>query len=314
MDGGIAVWLCWSLRAGGYASARGRHGRHREARSFDGTGLILKTDAGKFERIPWGKVSQTSLKELIKNPSAKRFAQPFIRGNRRTRREAEAQGTGNRFETCAAVRKTARQTEPAGGVFLALGLTLMGVFYLANLFAAYQVAIFRHQPFSLVCGVAAAVPWVSPAVFLCFAARSPPSEEAALDATAEDGAPGQHADSSAPGQPRRGTEPAPACGCRHAHWADEGAIAETKVFTRGEYTFNRRFFETKAAGFFRVVPVKLKGGCAGNQGGRRRVRGAGISRNHPNECTFNFRKEMRRRKYDSLRGKQRSPDQDKDAK
>jgi hypothetical protein len=41
--------------------------------------------------------------------------------------------------------------------------------------------------------------------------------------------------------------------------ADQPATAastlpETVVFKRGEFSFNRRFFETKLAGFFRVVP------------------------------------------------------------
>jgi hypothetical protein len=40
----------------------------------------------------------------------------------------------------------------------------------------------------------------------------------------------------------------------------EGApgAPETHVYNRGEYTFNRRFFETKFPGFFRVVPSEAE--------------------------------------------------------
>jgi hypothetical protein len=35
-------------------------------------------------------------------------------------------------------------------------------------------------------------------------------------------------------------------------------LPEPVVFQRGEFSFNRRFFETKFAGFFRVVPSEAE--------------------------------------------------------
>ena len=38
----------------------------------------------------------------------------------------------------------------------------------------------------------------------------------------------------------------------------EGGGAPLQMYTRGEFTFNRRFFETKFPGFFRIVPSEAE--------------------------------------------------------
>lgn len=222
--------------------------------TFNGTGLVMKTTAGKFEPIPWGKVSQASLKELVKNPKARRFAEPFIEAI------IEIEEKDKPKPPEIVLKPVPRLQRPEGkpsllAVFASpLGLALVAVLYAANFFAAHEVASFRHQPVALVCGLAAVVPWVVPAVFLCLPTRTPPEEESA--APVEEGAPADQSAPPPPGLPPDGeTEAAAGRSLRlAAREMGEGAIAETKVFTRGEYTFNRRFFETKAAGFFRVVP------------------------------------------------------------
>jgi len=94
----------------------------------------------------------------------------------------------------------------------------MGVFIWRTLFAAYQVPSFAINPFRWFLWRARRGAWVSPAVFSVFAGRSPPSEEAALDATAETGHRDNTPDSSAPGQPpkrNRGRRRLAAVGTRH---------------------------------------------------------------------------------------------------
>ena len=139
------------------------------------------------------------------------------------------------------------------------------ILYGTNLFAAYEVAIFRHQPVPTVCGLAA-IPLLgvaSPIVFLALPAPLPartPNSPAARRFGAV----------HAPHAPlRRGRRPRHALASEgFASFAARGRLAGPSpsaaapaqadlpapvVFRRGDFSFNRRFFETKLAGFFRVV-------------------------------------------------------------
>jgi hypothetical protein len=101
-----------------------------------------------------------------------------------------------------------------------------------------------------VCGVAAAAPVIGPAVFLAMPTRRyaavqetapahPPEE--VLVAHEEDYAESD-AEAAAGAQEIKHAEPAPP------------KLPPAITFARGEFTFNRRFFETKMPGFLRLVP------------------------------------------------------------
>ena len=50
-----------------------------QAASFNDDGLIVRLDLGGFSpRVPWGKLSQETLKQLVEVPEAKEFAEPYI--------------------------------------------------------------------------------------------------------------------------------------------------------------------------------------------------------------------------------------------
>ena len=126
-----------------------------------------------------------------------------------------------------------------------LGWVILLILYGANLLAAYQVALYRNQPVPTVCGLAA-VPFLgvaSPIIFLALPSRPLPEEETGATGDRENPAaytpPSVAHDEPEPpdstGAPLQSDLPAPL------------------VFRRGDYSFNRRFFETKLAGFFRVV-------------------------------------------------------------
>jgi hypothetical protein len=130
-----------------------------------------------------------------------------------------------------------------------VGWVILLVLYGANLFAAYEVALYRFQRPATVCGLAA-IPLfgvLSPIIYLAMPPNLKAAEAAAAPTAPSDGeaAPLSAAPLAMPGA---SAESAPAA-------APQPALPEPIVFSRGEYLFNRRFFETRFAGFFRVIPT-----------------------------------------------------------
>jgi hypothetical protein len=142
-----------------------------------------------------------------------------------------------------------------------LGWVVLLVLYAANLYAAYEVALFRNQPAEKVCGLAA-IPLfgvASPVYFLAQPARFRPEEDGGvLRAPAAATAPIPVAAGTLRGIPAQ--EAAHAVAEKPASAAASAAseppappLPPPVVYQRGDFSFNRRFFETKLPGFFRVV-------------------------------------------------------------
>jgi hypothetical protein len=136
-----------------------------------------------------------------------------------------------------------------------LGLFMLFLVYAANIYAAYEVAIFRAQPPGLVCGLAA-VPglgFFATIIFLAMPTKLKPSEPA-VEVFPDEGVAGVPAADG-------GVNPMQAEGAAHPsglklHSEPEAAKPATPqviTYQRGQFTFNRRFFETKFVGFFGVV-------------------------------------------------------------
>jgi hypothetical protein len=270
--------------------------------SYDQNGVIIGSAVSA--RISWTKFSQESLKQLVaeaRRPEDAEFIKPHLE---ETRQEQKAQKE-------IVVKQPERVELPKGrkGLFAALGtplgFTIFLILYAANLYAAYEIAIYRKLPLAIPCGVSAGVPLIGPIIFLAIPPRllgMVPEEAAVVEmesaVPAEAPAQSQTADAppaSAPATaPAAGTAapvqrtPAPSPHApktfklRTQHLvaaappsaggpvsppvpqipAIEPIVAPAApvnlppvaAFKRGEFTFNRRFFETKAPGFFRVVP------------------------------------------------------------
>jgi hypothetical protein len=142
-----------------------------------------------------------------------------------------------------------------------LGLFMLLLIYAANIYAAYEISIFRAQSPALVCGVSAVLPFAGPIIFLSMPTKLQPTEATwetppapAAEAGAGAGAGTEAgADALNPMQAEGASHPA---GLKLAHFEsekDESGIPATTTFQRGQFTFNRRFFETKFPGFFGVV-------------------------------------------------------------
>ncbi len=215
--------------------------------AMDEKGIILKLADGQYaDQMPWGKLSQADLKLLQQNPKAAPFVEPFIE----VTQEDKLKRTEIDIKEVPRLARPARQSLPAALFSSGIGIFILFLLYAGNLYATYEVSVFRARPTALVCGLAALAPGVAPIVFLSLpthlkqkeAEWQPPPEtpletagEAVVAAEQSEGAEG--AGKSEPGSAR----PAAA------------VLPPTKTFLRGQFTFNRRFFETQLPMYFGVA-------------------------------------------------------------
>jgi len=270
--------------------------------SYNEEGVVLKTGPDTFlPRTPWSKFTQEALRQLhaeAKTAQDRAILDPMIEdlpSEKAKRKTIEVKP----IETPG---RPSRQEGTLG--FLAifsspLGWTIFAVLYAANLFAAYEVAVFRQQPLQTVVGLAA-LPFIgvaSPIIFLSLpnrvdadAEQAPAAGAPAEAAEASAGAPAEEASagpmSSAPSTSRMHsslrvggeTEAAPEA------LQAQSSLPAAVVFRRGDFSFNRRFFETKLAGFFRLVPSEAdKDMVLYIQSGRGEFVGKRITRVTPGE-------------------------------
>lgn len=221
--------------------------------SFNDDGITFHTTDDKYtDRIPWTKFSQDALKNLAKNPKIASYAEPFI--------ETPPPVPSQTHVTVHDV--TRLQLPPKGSVMgglltSSIGIILLLLVYAANLYAGFEVAVFRARPPAVVIGLAAVLPIIGPAIFLSMPTLMPPgaTEE---DMQTQTGAPPEAvAPANVPQEAPAGAahaegEAAPAAGLHVAAtgWQSATPIPETQTFQRGQFTFNRRFFETKFSNYF----------------------------------------------------------------
>jgi hypothetical protein len=219
-------------------------------------GIRLQLTDGTYmdNPIPWGTLSQDDLKMLQGNSKAARYVEPFIQIPQAEKLE----------RTAVDIKEPPRLDRPQAGSVLgalagsSVGVVMLLLAYLGNLYAAYEISIFRAQPAALVCGIAAVAPVLGPVIFLALPTRlrsedyesqaaHDPNLEAAI--AAEQAVPSQP--SSAAARKRATTQAVANAG--GAGTAVGAAVPAGKSFIRGQFTFNRRFFETQMPGFFGVM-------------------------------------------------------------
>ena len=220
-----------------------------EPSSFNDDGLVVRLDVGGFSpRVPWGRLTQETLKNLAEVPEAKEYVEPYIE----IPIEVKAKERAERRRIDVVEPPRVPLVETKGGLFASLanpiGLFILGALYLANLYAALEVARWKGRPVALVVGVSALVPFLGPLIF----AFLPPAAGGVSEAVEEAPAAEQ-----TPVNPLA-NQNAPQSGLGLAGGAAaKGAAnpAYSQVYSKSNTTFDRRFFETKFSGFFRVVPA-----------------------------------------------------------
>lgn len=213
-------------------------------------GVQVKVGEGDYRKVPWTSFSQDDLKKFAQNRRMQPFVEPFIEPSPEERIQ----------KTEVTIHQPPRlERPPAQGLLGAffgstLGVFVMLVLYAATIYAAYEIALFRAQPPLLVCGLAAIPGFglLSPIVFLSMPTKvksSAPAVETFTEepppvaVAADDDVNPMHADGAAhPGGLKL-----------HSEAESKPVLPETITYQRGQFTFNRRFFETKFPGFFGVV-------------------------------------------------------------
>ncbi len=222
--------------------------------SANDDGVIFHTPDDKYtDRLSWTKFSQEALKILDKNPKVAPYAEPFIE----TPPTAHAQ-------TDVHVHNVTRLELPPkgsviGGLFSSsLGIIVILLIYAANIYAGFEIAVFRARPPAVVMGTSAVLPIVGPIIFLSMPTLIPPgaTEE---DMQMQTGAPPEAvAPPGTPGAQPVTTEEVQMTAATTGWKTVATAPAATsypapEVFQRGQFTFNRRFIETKFSGFFGMM-------------------------------------------------------------
>lgn len=204
---------------------------------FDDNGILLRA-GDTYTNLAWGRFSQESLKQLSSNPKIAALVDVFILPDE-TQRPAKPEIKIN------PVKRLERPKNPSvfGGLFgSSIGWFLLLLVYAANLYAAYEVSIIRARPALQVVGLSAVLPIAGPIIFLVMSMQA---EKPAEEAPAEQHAPpagtvGASAPVAAVEDEVRVSE---------ASWKTDEKKVEPQIFARGKFTFNKRFIETKFAGY-----------------------------------------------------------------
>jgi len=257
----LALWLicCWATpcQAAEPYPFTLENGNVTEGRIsvMDEESMVIRRTTGTFsERIDLVYLSQDTLKYIQQHPEYIQkgyhvFVDPFIELPEEEIQPPEI-----------SVRQPERMERPDGKTTFfstlttPIGLLILGAIYLGNLFAAFEIAIFRGRPIPLVCGISAVLPFIGPILFI-----SMPGIEA--ESSYE-----EPFDDGAAAAPEAAPEPAPAPGTPSgkpglglskggaAGAGGSGGGLAGAVFTKDDTQFSRNFIETKFTEFFRVVP------------------------------------------------------------
>ena len=227
--------------------------------SANDAGVQIKVGEGEYKRVPWTSFSQEDLKNFAKDKRMEPLVEPFI----------EITQAEKLKKTEVKIKQPERLALPPrqsllGALFSSgLGLFILLVLYAANVYAGYEVAIFRARPPALVCGVSAVLPFAGPIIYLSMPTQMAPVTEtweptpaaAAEGAAAEAVNPMQAAGAEHPaGLKLAASEPSEAAKLGQFEGGEEKPeLTPTTTYQRGQFTFNRRFIETKFPGFFGVI-------------------------------------------------------------
>jgi hypothetical protein len=205
--------------------------------TFNDNGLMLRMADDSYTNLLWTKFSQDALVQLGKNPKIKPLVEPFI--------ETPPSKRVKKPEITVREDISRLQLPPKQSLFPALfsssvGFIILLLIYAANMYAAYEIAAMRAHPVGLVLGVAAVLPILGPIIFLSMPIGNKPADHVASHPAAKTdifAIPGAAGEVHVAGAARQKAS---------THY-------EPQIFQRGQFTFNRRFFETKFSNFFPTI-------------------------------------------------------------
>jgi hypothetical protein len=246
----LGFWLCGRLAAVGADTFPLTDGTSvtGDVISYNDNGVVFRLEVDKYsERVPWTKFSQDALKQLEKNPKIRPLAEPFIETAPVVERTKK---TEVKVHEVSRLELPPKQSLFGALVSSSVGLVVLLLIYAANIFAGYEIAVMRSRPIALVMGVAVVLPILGPIIFLAMPVRVAAPEPVA---TPPEAAPHTF---TVPGAPQPVTA---GIHIVEASWQGQSSAAPAagpgapQIFQRGQFTFNRRFFETKFSGFFAMI-------------------------------------------------------------
>ena len=220
--------------------------------------LQIRVGDGNYQKLPWDKLSQKTLRMLAEDSKLKleSFVEPYIEtpdDERIKKTEVEIKGVPRLDHPAKRSLIIALFGSP-------LGLFMLVLIYAANIYAGYEIAAVRAFSPAMVCGVSALAPIIGPVIFLCIPTRLESGKQYEEEAaTAHAPTPPAFNPMAADITGETHTLPGgeTAAGGLHISHAPAAAgasdVHKTEIFKRGQFTFNRRFIETKFSGFFGVV-------------------------------------------------------------
>ncbi len=196
------------------------------------TFVQVKLEDGTYTNLNWARITQESLRELERNRAFAPYANIFLDPPPKTK------STTLRKEVV--VKPVTRLERPKDGSLFSspIMILLFLLVWAASIYAGYEVAVFRQRPPALVATMGGVLPILGPVIFLAMPTYQPKEEvvhEQVEQAPVEE-APAVVDEAPAAAEPEQPKLPQPV------------------VYARGQFTFNRRFFETKFAGFLKMVP------------------------------------------------------------
>ena len=213
--------------------------------------LQLRVEGNKYEKFEWSKFSQATLQELRKDHKLAPYVEPYIEVSL----DEKIKKTEVNIKEVPRLERPAKKSLISALFSSSVGIVCLLLLYAANIYAGHEVATVRAQPPALVCGVAAIAPVIGPIIFLCMPTKMSKSEEELIEEDQQVAASGHSASYGAAAAPHT-SSPQDAThseSAAHAHSPAAASLPQTQSFRRGQFTFNRRFIETKFAGFFAIV-------------------------------------------------------------
>jgi hypothetical protein len=253
--------------------------------SINDNGVVFSADGSDLPRVPWDNLTQDSIRALlpkVKSPLERSLIEQLIEEPRQAKVERKE----------IVVKPIVPPARPTTGLGLTaifsspVGVVVLLILYAANIFAGYEVAIYRRQSIATVCGLAA-IPFLgvlSPIIFISIPTVMVQAEKDMQSAQTRFATTAPPAEAPTAPPPEAVAPVAVAVAAVAAAPSAPAALPEPIVFKRGEFSFNRRFFETRLAGFFRLVPGEAeKDLVVYIQSGRGNFTGRRITRATPAE-------------------------------
>lgn len=205
--------------------------------------VIRRASGGLTGRIPWDRFAQETLQEFTNNPALAGFVEAYIdypEPPEEERVEIPVHDPPGLLERSPKrPRFWAAYGTPAGWFILL-------VLFAANLYAAYEVAIYRNYPPAAVIGTSVILPILGPILFLCMPTREVRTEP-------EYEAPPEP--ELTPAQEAAAAELAAGSGLAlgTAGKKSSGSAVQAVTYKAGDVEFNRSFFERTFPQFFRLT-------------------------------------------------------------